>query len=47
MQKVIVAVTGASGAVYAARVIEKLIELSARVDEVAVVFREREKGLGI
>jgi len=43
MQKVIVAVTGASGAVYAARVIEKLIELSARVDEVAVVFSENGK----
>ncbi|HDP76310.1 MAG TPA: UbiX family flavin prenyltransferase [Bacteroidales bacterium] len=43
MQRVIVAVTGASGSVYAARVIEKLIELSARVNEVAVVFSENGK----
>lgn len=43
MQKVIVAVTGASGAVYAARVIEKIVELSASIDEVAVVFSENGK----
>jgi len=43
MQKVIVAVTGASGAVYAAKVIEKLVGLSANVDEVAVVFSENGK----
>lgn len=43
MQKVIVAVTGASGAVYAARVIEKLSVLSSYIDEVAVVFSENGK----
>lgn len=43
MQKVIVAVTGASGAVYAARVIEKLAGLSAGIDEVAVIFSENGK----
>jgi len=43
MQKVIVAVTGASGAVYAARVIEKLASLSNYIDELAVVFSENGK----
>lgn len=43
MQRVIVAVTGASGAVYAARVIEKLASLSNYIDELAVVFSENGK----
>jgi 4-hydroxy-3-polyprenylbenzoate decarboxylase len=43
MQKVIIAITGASGAVYAARIIEKLVGLSASIDEVAVVFSENGK----
>lgn len=43
MQKVILAVTGASGAVYGARVIEKLTGFSAGIDELAVIFSENGK----
>lgn len=40
MSKVIVAVTGASGSVYALRFIQKLLEVTPQPDEVALVFSE-------
>jgi len=43
MQKVIVAVTGASGVIYAARVIEKLMALSDVIEELALVFTDNGK----
>jgi len=39
-RKIVVGVTGASGAVYAAALFSQLSKLSAQVDEVAVVFSE-------
>lgn len=43
MQKIIVAVTGASGAIYAERIIKKLAKLSSSIAEVALVFTENGK----
>lgn len=43
MQKVIVAVTGASGAIYAERVLLRLMGLSASIEEVALVLTENGK----
>jgi len=38
MRKIVVAVTGASGAVYAEQLIKKLLKASNQWDELAMVF---------
>ena len=40
MQKIVVAVTGASGAIYASQLLRKITKLNEEVDEVALVMTE-------
>src|SRR5437868_2074507 len=42
-RKIVVAVTGASGAIYAKLLLEKLQQLSAQISEVAVVMSDNAK----
>ncbi len=42
-RKIVIGVTGASGAVYAAALFSQLNKLSAQIDEVAIVFSETAK----
>lgn len=43
MQKIVIAVTGASGAIYAQRIIEKLVTLKEQWQDLAVVMTENAK----
>ena len=44
-RKIIVAVTGASGSIYAQILFEKLLEIKEQIDEVAVVFSKNAKDI--
>jgi flavin prenyltransferase len=43
MQKVIIAITGASGSIYAARLLNKLTQLTSQIKEVCLVFSDNAK----
>ena len=43
MQKIVVAVTGASGSIYASVLLTKLLQLKDQIDEIAVVMTENAK----
>ncbi|MEO6537818.1 MAG: UbiX family flavin prenyltransferase [Ferruginibacter sp.] len=47
MQKIVVAVTGASGSIYASVLLTKLLQLKDQIDEIAVVMTENAKQVWI
>jgi 4-hydroxy-3-polyprenylbenzoate decarboxylase len=44
-RKIILAITGASGAIYAQRLLDKLLSLEKQPEEIAVVFSDNAKAI--